>query len=126
MCRISFSSFISPFPSILITLCTLFRPVFAEEDGVLDISQGRHPLVSRVLQQMSNAEYVANDTQLRTDGTSCMILTGPNMGGKSCFLSQVAIIVILAQIGSFVPAARAKLSIFDSIFIRYLKTENLF
>lgn len=95
------------------------RPTFVEEAGVLDIAQGRHPIVSRALQKMSTAEYVPNDTNLKADEVRCMIITGPNMGGKSCLLSQVGIIVVLAQIGSFVPAARAKLSIFDSIFLRY-------
>lgn len=65
-----------------------------------------------------SGEYVPNDTYLNTDKERCMILTGPNMGGKSCYLSQVAAIVILAQIGSYVPAAEATLSIFRSIFIR--------
>jgi DNA mismatch repair protein MSH3 len=84
----------------------------------LNISQGRHPVVSCVLQQTSSAEYVPNDTKLNIDGVHCMIVTGPNMGGKSCLLSQVGILVVLAQIGSFVPAVKATLSVFKSIFIR--------
>lgn len=90
-----------------------------EEAGVLDISQGRHAILSRLIQQTSSiAEYVANDTKLNYDGVRCMIITGPNMGGKSCLLLQVGIIVVLAQVGSFVPAKQASLSIFKSIFIR--------
>ncbi|KAI9549946.1 putative MSH3 [Daphnia sinensis] len=95
------------------------RPTFVEEAGVLDISQGRHAILSRLMQQTSsNAEYVANDTKLHSDGVRCMIITGPNMGGKSCLLLQVGIIVVLVQVGSFVPASQATLSIFKSIFIR--------
>ncbi|XP_032796039.2 DNA mismatch repair protein Msh3 isoform X4 [Daphnia magna] len=95
------------------------RPTFVEEAGVLDISQGRHAILSRLIQQTSSiAEYVANDTKLNSDGVRCMIITGPNMGGKSCLLLQVGIIVVLAQVGSFVPAKQASLSIFKSIFIR--------
>lgn len=75
--------------------------------------------MSRAVQQASTAEYVPNDTRLNANDVRCMIITGPNMGGKSCLLSQVGIIVVLAQIGSFVPANRATLSIFKSIFIRY-------
>lgn len=97
------------------------RPTFVDQAGVIDISQGRHPVVSRIIQQMSSAEYVPNDTHLSADNVRCMIITGPNMGGKSCLLSQVGIIVVLAQIGSFVPATRATLSVFKSIFIRYVR-----
>ncbi len=94
------------------------RPKFVDQAGVLDISQGRHPVVSRRIQQTSSAEYVPNDTRLNADDVRCMIITGPNMGGKSCLLSQVGIIVVLAQLGSFVPAIQATLSVFKSIFIR--------
>ncbi|XP_046657804.1 DNA mismatch repair protein Msh3-like isoform X2 [Daphnia pulicaria] len=94
------------------------RPTFVDEAGVLNISQGRHPVLSRILQQTSSAEYIPNDTKLNTDGVRCMIITGPNMGGKSCLLSQVGILVVLAQIGSFVPAVETTLSVFKSIFIR--------
>ncbi|XP_057381287.1 DNA mismatch repair protein Msh3-like isoform X2 [Daphnia carinata] len=95
------------------------RPTFVEEAGVLDISEGRHAILGRFMQQTSSsAEYVANDTKLHSEGVRCMIITGPNMGGKSCLLLQVGIIVVLAQVGSFVPATQATLSIFKSIFIR--------
>jgi len=91
--------------------------VIVEKSGVLDIKNGRHPVVSHFIHN-PGGEYVPNDTHLDVDKERCMILTGPNMGGKSCYLSQVAAIVILAQIGSYVPAAEATLSIFQSIFIR--------
>ena len=87
----------------------------------MDVSQGRHPVVSQLVQRRATADfcYVPNDTQLdASDDRGCIILTGPNMGGKSCYLSQVALIVILAQLGSFVPAQSARLSIFRSIFTR--------
>jgi len=93
------------------------RPTIVDGVGMLDIQNGRHPVVSNLFRN-SNAEYVPNDTHLNADKERCMILTGPNMGGKSCYLSQVAVIVILAQIGSYVPATEATLSIFQSIFIR--------
>lgn len=98
------------------------RPIIiqnAECDGLLEITNGYHPVLSRRMQHSSSAEYVPNDTHLNAGNTRCMILTGPNMGGKSCYLSQVAIIVVLAQIGSFVPATKATLGLFESIFIRY-------
>ena len=88
-----------------------------EGAGILDITGGRHPVLSRLIRN-SMTEYVPNDTHLNIDNQRCMILTGPNMGGKSCYLSQVAIIVVLAQMGSYVPATQATLSIFQSIFIR--------
>ena len=85
--------------------------------SVLDINRGRHPVIARLMQD-SNQEYVPNDTQLSGDSKRCVIITGPNMGGKSCYLSQVAIIVVMAQMGSFVPATQVNMSIFKSIFIR--------
>ena len=99
------------------------RPTITQdcEHGILEIINGFHPVLSRSMQQSFNTnEYVPNDTKLDAENTRCMILTGPNMGGKSVYLSQVAIIVVLTQIGSFVPATKATLSIFESIFIRYL------
>lgn len=88
---------------------------------MLNVTQGRHPIVSQTVQQHLASSYVPNDTHLDTDdGSRCMILTGPNMGGKSCYLAQVALIAVLAQIGSFVPAVSATLSVFQSIFIRYI------
>ena len=97
------------------------RPIIVQdaECGLVNITNGYHPVLSRKMQHSSSAEYVPNDTHLNAANTRCMILTGPNMGGKSCYLSQVAIIVVLAQIGSFVPATKATLGLFESIFIRY-------
>lgn len=96
------------------------RPTMVDRSGLVEVVQGRHPVVSRLVQQRGGtaSSYVPNDTRLDGSERGCMILTGPNMGGKSCYLSQVALIVVLAQMGSFVPADEARLSIFHSIYIR--------
>lgn len=94
-------------------------PAF-HEAGDINIDQGRHPVVEQSL----NAPFIANDTQL-TQEQSLHIITGPNMGGKSTYLRQVAHIAILAQCGSFVPAQRAKLPILDRIFTRIGSGDNL-
>jgi DNA mismatch repair protein MutS len=90
------------------------------EDGPLEITAGRHPVVERTLPPGS---FVANDAYLASGGgepnaPQIVILTGPNMAGKSTYLRQVALIVLLAQIGSFVPARRARLGLVDRIFTR--------
>ena len=85
-------------------------------DGtVIDIKQGRHPVVERNLEAGS---FVPNDIYLANDDTQLIVLTGPNMSGKSTYLRQVALIVLLAQIGSYVPADSAKIGIVDRIFTR--------
>ncbi|MGH7859989.1 MAG: DNA mismatch repair protein MutS, partial [Candidatus Binatia bacterium] len=95
-----------------------------EIDGsrVLDIRDGRHPVVERVLPA---GRFVPNDTQLDPDGAQIVILTGPNMAGKSTYLRQNALIVLLGQMGSFVPAARARIGIVDRIFTRVGAADNL-
>jgi len=86
------------------------------DDGeTIAISGGRHPVLEMVLPR---GDYVANDARLETDGAQVTILTGPNMAGKSSFLRQVALITLLAQIGSFVPAERAQIGLVDRIFTR--------
>ena len=89
------------------------RPVMGEGQ-VLRIREGRHPVVERVL---SSGEYVPNDVELSTDAR-VLVLTGPNMAGKSTFIRQVALITLLAQVGSFVPASEAHIGIVDRIFTR--------
>jgi DNA mismatch repair protein MutS len=89
------------------------RPV-VDESVVLDIEQGRHPVVERGL---GPGRFVANDCTLDA-AERIVVLTGPNMAGKSTYLRQVAVIVLLAQIGSFVPAKRARIGICDRIFTR--------
>jgi DNA mismatch repair protein MutS len=82
---------------------------------VLSIKGGRHPLVER---HLADGAFVANDLELDPDGQQITILTGPNMAGKSTFLRQAAVIVLLAQCGSFVPADRAVVGLVDRIFTR--------
>ncbi|MDH0291771.1 DNA mismatch repair protein MutS [Pseudomonas sp. GD04087] len=97
----------------------LNRPRFVEESGIL-IEQGRHPVVEQVL----NTPFVANDLNLDED-TRMLVITGPNMGGKSTYMRQTALIVLLAHIGSFVPAARCELSLVDRIFTRIGSSDDL-
>jgi len=91
-------------------------------DNELVISQGRHPVVERSLVEGS---FVSNDTYLSNDDAQLIVLTGPNMSGKSTYLRQVALIVLLAQIGSFVPAASATIGLVDRIFTRIGAREDL-
>ena len=90
------------------------RPAFAD-DGVLEISGGRHPVVEHVLPA---GAFVPNDTAMGQAGASLMVLTGPNMAGKSTYIRQVALIVLMAQVGSFVPADAVRMGIVDRIFTR--------
>lgn len=97
----------------------LNRPRFVEEP-CLRIDQGRHPVVEQVL----DTPFVANDLSL-DDSTRMLIITGPNMGGKSTYMRQTALIVLLAHIGSYVPAARCELSLVDRIFTRIGSSDDL-
>ena len=90
------------------------RPVLDEGDAVT-IKRGRHPVVERMLPA---GDFVANDAALASGGEQLIILTGPNMAGKSTYIRQVAVIVLLAQIGSFVPADSARVGVCDRIFTR--------
>ena len=90
------------------------RPVINDGDG-LSIRDGRHPVVERFL---GDGRFVPNDTELDSDDAQIVVLTGPNMAGKSTFLRQVALITLLAQVGSFVPAASAEIGVVDRIFTR--------
>lgn len=96
------------------------RPSFNEERRV-EIINGRHPVIEKV---MKNNEYVANDIKMDKD-TDILIITGPNMGGKSTYMRQFALIVVLAQIGCFVPCDKADLMIFDAIFTRIGASDDL-
>ena len=84
----------------------------------LAIEAGRHPVVEALLREGGGEEFVPNDTVLQPDGTQILLLTGPNMSGKSTYLRQVALIALLAQMGSFVPARRAAIGVVDRIFTR--------
>ena len=91
-------------------------------DRKVDIRQGRHPVVE---QNIVDSDFVPNDTFLSNDDAQLIILTGPNMAGKSTYLKQVALIVLLAQMGSFVPAASATIGLVDRIFTRIGAREDL-
>ena len=98
------------------------RPVVSEEN-VLDIKQGRHPVIER---QMAVGEnYIPNDLYLDSDKQQIIIVTGPNMAGKSALLRQTALITLLAQIGCFVPAESAHVGLVDKIFTRVGASDNI-
>ena len=98
------------------------RPV-VDESTVLDIRQGRHPVIE---QQLPVGEsYIANDVMLDTDTQQILIITGPNMAGKSALLRQTALITLMAQIGSFVPAEAAHVGLVDKIFTRVGASDNI-
>lgn len=98
------------------------RPVVTE-DTTIDIRQGRHPVIET--QMPAGEEYVANDVKLDADGQQIIIITGPNMAGKSALLRQTALIVLLAQTGSFVPAEQAHIGLVDKIFTRVGASDNI-
>ena len=97
------------------------RPVITD-DGSLTITEGRHPVVE---QNMRDGEFIPNDTVLDCDENRMMIITGPNMAGKSTYMRQVALICLMAQIGSFVPAKEAYLPVCDRIFTRVGASDDL-
>ncbi len=90
-------------------------------DGVISITDGRHPVVEII----NKEPFVANDTYLDMKDNRCAIITGPNMAGKSTYMRQVALIVLMAQIGSFVPASTANIGIVDAIFTRVGASDDL-
>ncbi len=91
------------------------------DDGTILIKAGRHPVVEK----LTSTPFVSNDTYLNGGDDRCAIITGPNMAGKSTYMRQVAIIVLMAQIGSFVPAQSANISICDAIFTRVGASDDL-
>ena len=92
------------------------------EDGVIDIKNGRHAVVEKALK---DEQFIPNDSFLNNDSDRFLIITGPNMAGKSTYMRQVAIITYMAQLGSFVPADSAKISIVDRIFTRIGASDDL-
>ena len=98
------------------------RPVIADDD-VLDIRKGRHPVIEKQLPP--GEKYIANDVYLDTQKQQIIIITGPNMAGKSALLRQTALITLLAQIGSFVPAESAHIGLVDKIFTRVGASDNI-
>ena len=98
------------------------RPVIATDDA-LDICQGRHPVIETQLPL--GEQYVPNDVRLDTERQQIIIITGPNMAGKSALLRQTALIVLLAQVGCFVPAESARIGLVDKIFTRVGASDNI-
>ncbi|KAI9751569.1 MAG: Mismatch repair protein msh3 [Chaenotheca gracillima] len=96
------------------------KPEYTDETCIY-VQQGRHPMVEQLLLD----SYVANDIDLSSDQTRALLITGPNMGGKSSYVRQVALIAIMGQIGSYVPAASAKLGMLDAIFTRMGAFDNM-
>ncbi|SFR99466.1 DNA mismatch repair protein MutS [Anaeromicropila populeti] len=97
------------------------RPAINEK-GIIDIKEGRHPVVEKML---PNDSFVSNDTYLNNNKNRVSIITGPNMAGKSTYMRQTALIVLMAQIGSFVPAKKADIGIVDRIFTRVGASDDL-
>jgi DNA mismatch repair protein MutS len=99
------------------------RPGFSDS-GEIRIVAGRHPVIEKLAEKEA-ARFIPNDLYFDTDSQLIAVITGPNMGGKSTYLRQVALIVLLNQVGSFVPAAKARLGIFDRIFTRVGASDQL-
>ena len=100
------------------------RPEFSD-DGELLIQEGRHPVIERIVEEGQTGKFIPNDLYMNGGADLLLIVTGPNMGGKSTYLRQAAQIALMAQMGSFVPASRAQLPIFDRIFTRIGASDNL-
>ena len=96
------------------------KPEYTNE-SCISVEQGRHPMVEQLLLDA----YVPNDTELASDGTRALLITGPNMGGKSSYVRQVALIAIMGQIGSYVPAESARLGMLDAVFTRMGAFDNM-
>ena len=95
---------------------------YVTENGRIEITDGRHPVVEKMAK---NTMFVPNDTSLDTDENRMIIITGPNMAGKSTYMRQVALITLMAQIGSFVPAKSAKIGVVDKIFTRVGASDDI-
>ncbi|XP_063278862.1 DNA mismatch repair protein Msh3 isoform X4 [Prinia subflava] len=100
------------------------RPTVQDKRHEIIIKNGRHPVIDVLLGEQD--QYVPNTTSLSGDGERVMIITGPNMGGKSSYIKQVALITVMAQIGSFVPAEEATIGIVDGIFTRMGAADNIY
>ncbi len=100
------------------------RPEFSD-DGEFLVVAGRHPVIEHITEQGHDGRFVPNDLYLNSTSDRILIITGPNMGGKSTYLRQAALISVMAQMGSFVPAQRAKLPVLDRIFTRIGASDNL-
>jgi DNA mismatch repair protein MutS len=101
------------------------RPKFSGESDELEIVEGRHPVLEQLELTGSNDRFVPNDLYLNSSSHSILLITGPNMGGKSTYLRQTALTVLMAQMGGFVPARSARLPVVDRIFTRIGASDNL-
>ncbi|XP_005356562.1 DNA mismatch repair protein Msh3 isoform X1 [Microtus ochrogaster] len=99
------------------------RPILQEEKKII-IKNGRHPMIDVLLGEQD--QFVPNSTSLSQDSERVMIITGPNMGGKSSYIKQVALVAIMAQIGSYVPAEEATIGIVDAVFTRMGAADNIY
>ena len=97
------------------------KPEFTSDDYSISVEEGRHPMVEQLLLDA----YVPNDIHLSSSATRALLITGPNMGGKSSYVRSVALISIMAQIGSYVPATSARLSLLDAVFTRMGAFDNM-
>ncbi|XP_069563910.1 DNA mismatch repair protein Msh3 isoform X1 [Brachyistius frenatus] len=100
------------------------RPKMCEDQHQIMIRDGRHPAIDLLMGEHN--QYVPNHTELQRDGRRTMIITGPNMGGKSSYIRQVALICVMAQMGSYVPASEACLSILDAVYTRMGASDNIY
>ena len=97
------------------------RPIF-NHDGILELEDCRHPVIEKLLK---DEQFIPNDVSLNDDDYKIALITGPNMAGKSTYLRQIGLIVIMAQMGSYVPCKYANLPIFDKLFTRVGASDNL-
>ena len=100
------------------------RPIL-EDSTVMEVVSGRHPVIERLMEEAGEGRFVPNDLYLDAEGPSLLLLTGPNMGGKSTYLRQAALLAIMAQMGSFVPAERMRYGIVDRVFTRIGASDNV-
>ena len=106
------------------TACNYSKPEFYDNPAqrVIDIKQGRHPVIEAI---HLDEPFIPNDLYLNSSDQFITVITGPNMGGKSTYMRQAALIALMAQVGSYVPAEQARLSVFDRIFTRVGASDNL-
>jgi DNA mismatch repair protein MSH3 len=94
----------------------------ADHPPAIRFTGGRHPTLEATLDP---GAFVPNSVDLRHDGIRALVITGPNMGGKSCFIRQVALLALMSQMGSYVPAASAELTVLDGVYTRMGASDNL-
>lgn len=100
------------------------RPLLSTSERQIMIKDGRHPIIDLLMGEQN--QYVPNNTELQGDSRRAMIITGPNMGGKSSYIRQVALICVMAQMGSYVPASEARLGLLDGIYTRMGALDNIY